>query len=106
MNGVIREFHLSRPDSSKDITTLLDENCRGVYSQANICVCTTHADEALTNMLASLKQSGRTPILFLVLSEGLTERERDNRMAKLRPLQYSNIACRVISQAAELQVGL
>ena len=67
-------------------------------------VCATHADHALVMAHAAARQTGHTVILFMILSEKLTEREREQRMSVIRQLQYYGISCRVISSAKELEV--
>lgn len=104
LHGIVEELRLSEPDQERDIVRMLRENCQGVYSQANVVVCTCVLTKELAEMLVRLKQGGRTPILFLILSGELDERERKDRMAQLRRLEYANIACRVLASAKELEV--
>ena len=104
LHGIVEEMRLSEPSQEQDFVRLLRENCRGVYSQANIVVCTCVLTHELAEMLVNLKQGGRTPILFLILSQELNERERQDRTAQLRRLAYANIACRVLASAKELEV--
>lgn len=104
LHGIIEEMRLSGAEESHDIVRLLRENCQGVYSQANIVVCSSILSRELAEMLVKLKQGGRTPILFLVLSQGLDEKVRHDRVAQLRRLEYANIACKVLASAKELEV--
>lgn len=104
LHGVVEEMRLSEPNREQDIVRLLRENCQGVYSQANLVVCSCVLTKELAEMLVRLKQGGRTPILFLILSRELDEKERQDRMAQLRRLEYANIACRVLASAKELEV--
>ena len=103
LNGIVREFRISSPEPETAATGLLERCARSAYSQANIVVCTTHADHALVVAMANAKQNGHIPVLFLILSSRLTERERDNRMSVIRQLQYYSIECRVLSSARELE---
>lgn len=104
LHGVVEEMHLAEPNREQDIVRMLRENCQGVYSQANLVVCSCVLTKELAEMLVKLKQGGRTPILFLILSPELDEKERRDRMAQLRRLEYANIACRVLASAKELEV--
>lgn len=104
LHGIVEEMRLSEPNQEQDIVRMLRENCQGVYSQANIVVCSCVLTKELAEMLVKLKQVGRTPIFFLILSGELGEKERQNRMAQLRRLEYANIACRVLASAKELEV--
>lgn len=104
LHGIVEEMRLSEPNQEQDVVRMLRENCQGVYSQANLVVCSCVLTKELAEMLVKLKQGGRTPILFLILSEELGERERQDRMAQLRRLEYANIACRVLASAKELEV--
>lgn len=104
LHGIIEEMRLSGAEESHDIVRLLRENCQGVYSQANIVVCSSILSRELAEMLVKLKQGGRTPILFLVLSQELDEKVRHDRVAQLRRLEYANIACKVLASAKELEV--
>ena len=104
LNGVIEEMGISEPNPNQDSVRLLRENCQGVYSQANSVVCTAVLSRELADMLGKLKQGGRTPILFLVLSRELPGRERQDRTMHLRQLEQENIACRILSSAQELEV--
>ena len=104
LHGLVEEMHMTEPSPEQDIVRLLRENCQGVYSQANIVVCSCLLTRELAEMLVRLKQGGRTPILFLILSPELGEKERQDRMAQLRRLAYANIACRVLASAKELEV--
>lgn len=104
LHGIVEEMRLSEPNQEQDIVRMLRENCQGVYSQANIVVCSCVLTKELAEMLVKLKQGGRTPILFLILSGELGEKERQDRTAQLRRLEYANIACRVLASAKELEV--
>ena len=104
LHGIVEEMRLSEPNQEQDIVRMLRENCQGVYSQANIVVCSCVLTKELAKMLVKLKQGGRTPIFFLILSGELGEQERQDRMAQLRRLEYANIACRVLASAKELEV--
>lgn len=104
LHGIIEEMRLSEPEEAHGIVRMLRENCQGVYSQANVVVCSSVLPRELAEMLVKLKQGGRTPILFLILSQELGERERHDRMAQLRRLEYVNIACKVLASAKELEV--
>lgn len=103
LHGVVKEMHLMAPNHEKNVAGLIRENCQGVYSQSNIVVCTAMLTKELAELLARLKQSGKTPILLLVLSKDLDQRTRSDRMAELRRLQYGNVASRVIASAQELE---
>lgn len=104
LHGIVEEMHMTEPNPEQDMVRLLRENCQGVYSQANIVICSCLLTRELAEMLVKLKQGGRTPILFLILSQELGEKERQDRTAQLRRLEYANIACRVLTSAKELEV--
>lgn len=104
LHGIVEEMHMTEPNQEQDVVRMLRENCQGVYSQANIVVCSSILTRELAEMLVKLKQGGRTPILFLILSGELDEKVRQDRMAQLRRLEYANIACRVLASAKELEV--
>ncbi len=105
LHGVVEEMRMTdaETDAERSLARLLRENCQGVYSQTNIVVCASVLTRETAEMLVRLKQGGRTPILLLVLAEGLTARERERRTAQLRRLQSANIACQVLSAARELE---
>jgi hypothetical protein len=88
--SVILDLQIPASDAS---ARLLRENCQGVYSQANLVVCTCLLTQELADLLVRLKQGGRTPILFLILSQTLDESTRQDRMAQLRRLAGADLAC-------------
>ncbi|MCD8099421.1 MAG: DUF58 domain-containing protein [Oscillospiraceae bacterium] len=102
LNGIIDEMHIQEPNGKNGVVDIL-KNSQGTYGQANIVVCSCVLSLELAEMLVKLKQGGRTPIFFLVLPKLCGDRERQERTAQLRRLQYANIACRIISSADELE---
>ncbi|MCD8343759.1 MAG: DUF58 domain-containing protein [Oscillospiraceae bacterium] len=102
LNGIIDEMHIQEPNGKNGVMDIL-KNSQGTYGQANIVVCSCVLSLELAEMLVKLKQGGRTPIFFLVLPKLCGDRERQERTAQLRRLQYANIACRIISSADELE---
>lgn len=106
LHGIVGEMHMIDPTQERDIARILHDHCQGVYSQANIVVCSSIPTRDLIEMLIRLKQKGLIPILFLILSADLDERARQDRMAQLHRLEYADIACRVIASAKELEGGV
>lgn len=104
LNGLVGELRLAEPAPKWDMVRLLRKHCQGVYSQANVVVCSAILPVELAETLVALKQGGRTPILFLILSKKLPAQEREARMENLRLLRHANIACRVLAGAEELEV--
>lgn len=85
---------------------LLEETGMAMYSLGNIAICTGSATAEMIDMLISIKNRGRNPLLILIIPKELTENERRNITAPLRALDDYGIGYYAVYSCEQLKEGV
>lgn len=104
----IRRFGLITPEPDGDYpdgAVILNQEARMPNRSTNLIVCTSRITPELIQELVSVRKQRRSPELYLVLPERMTEREREDRTAPLRTLDENNIAWHRITAGGSSTAG-
>ncbi len=102
----IRRFGLITPDPDPDYTDgarIVQEEAGMPNRSTNLLVCSSRVTTDLIQELISVKQQRRSPELYLIYPERLTQREREDLTAPLRLLDEAKIPWHPVSTAVNLQ---
>lgn len=106
--GMRELAELLREDSScyaGNACELLRGEVNSPYAQSNIALCTCALDDALIEMLLTIKARRKNPLLFYAIPAHLSLEERSKLMLPLRRLDEAHIAYRTFTAAEELAEG-
>lgn len=76
-----------------------------LYSKSNIVLCTSTIDEQLINLLISIKNHRKNPLLIVIIPPSIDSDERKELLKPLHRLNASHIAYRVLSSTEQLEKG-
>lgn len=104
----IRRFGVITPEPDPDYpdgTELLSQESRMPNRSTNLILCTSRVTTEMIQQLLSIKQQKRSPELYLIIPQRLTQREREDVMAPLRTLDDARIPWHSVSTARNMQTG-
>jgi len=81
---------------------ILEDECNSLYSQDNICVCTSNISEDLASSLITAQQRKKNLILVAVVPAELEGEAREQRLLPLKRLAAAGIAYYVVATADDL----
>lgn len=104
----IRRFDVITPDTEPgypDGAQLLSQEARMPNRSTNLILCTSRITTELIQQLISIKRQKRSPELYFIIPDRLTQRERENLMAPLRALDDTGVVWHCVSTSRNVQPG-
>ncbi len=87
------------------VESLLEHAARGLYVKNNVALVTSQINSEMIRYLQRIRSAGRKPMLLFVLPEGLSQRQREERLAPLQQLTASEIPWHAFSDPQTLEGG-
>lgn len=96
---------ITAKDESFSGLDLLREECNSIYSQGNIAFCTANPSSECADLMVEIKNKRKNPLLYAVVSEHLSDEEKNELLNPLNILGGANIPYSVLTSAKELGGG-
>ncbi len=87
------------------VESLLEHAARGLYVKNNVALVTSQLSPEAIHHLIRIRHVRRNPMVLLVLPEGLSERERAERLAPMQQLSAAEIPWFAFSDPKTLEGG-
>jgi len=102
--ATIRDFtdiSFAKP-GTRDVSTLLSQDCASVYGQTNVALCTAELTDDIISALLLLKRNRKNPMLFYLLPEKISGNVRKTLLLPLKKLQAAAMPFVVAENTEEI----